>query len=113
MLKVTRSRRVAGLKPSDYDHEIVTEDHEVFTPSETSRDVSRVSTTAGLLQHQGRGNQESSGRRTDDDADNDDDIQIAVQGKELTWLYPGLKHTQSDLLYQKRHHTTSTEKPLA
>lgn len=54
MLKVTRSRRVAGLKPTDYDHEIDLIDHDAartppipMTPEAT--EMVRSSTTSRLL----------------------------------------------------------------
>lgn len=76
MLKVTRSRRVAGLKPSDYDHEIATVDHEGLSPSpspdpESTANFSRVSTTARLLRDDEGEQGESSTA-----APRDDNVQI-------------------------------------
>jgi hypothetical protein len=54
MLRVTSSRRAAGLKPSDYDHEIVTLDNEASRPKPPTAspgDASRVSTRSQLIPH--------------------------------------------------------------
>jgi len=52
MLKVRSSRRVAGLKPTDYDHEIYLVDHDGAAArrrDERAHDMSRVSTESRLL----------------------------------------------------------------
>lgn len=51
MLRVRSSRRAAGLKPTDYDHEIVLLDHdgEPIRRRPQGEDMSRVSTESQLL----------------------------------------------------------------
>ena len=54
MLKVSSSRRAAGLRPTDYDHEISLVDHDAArTPPETITpepvNITRSSTTSRLL----------------------------------------------------------------
>ena len=53
MLRVRTSRRAAGLRPTDYDHEIVLVDHDGSSRSRTQEaqevDIARVSTESRLL----------------------------------------------------------------
>lgn len=52
MLKVRSSRRAAGLKPTDYDHEIILVDHDGAagrSRHQGENDIRRVSTESRLL----------------------------------------------------------------
>ncbi|KAF4591726.1 meiotically up-regulated 65 protein [Ophiocordyceps camponoti-floridani] len=49
MLKVRSSRRAAGLKPSDYDHEIDLENHDESRPQSSVPTTHRPSTTSPLI----------------------------------------------------------------
>ncbi|PHH75014.1 hypothetical protein CDD80_2709 [Ophiocordyceps camponoti-rufipedis] len=49
MLRVRSSRRAAGLKPSDYDHEIDLENHDESRPQSSVPTTHRPSTTSPLL----------------------------------------------------------------
>lgn len=92
MLKVHSSRRVAGLKPTDYDHEIslVNQDEDydgaarsgIETPPEV--DMERINTESQLLANAQQPGRQASPRREnghngDDDDENNDDTR--VQGR--------------------------------
>ncbi|PFH56886.1 hypothetical protein XA68_15825 [Ophiocordyceps unilateralis] len=49
MLRVRSSRRAAGLKPSDYDHEIDLENHDESRPQSSAPTTHRPSTTTPLI----------------------------------------------------------------
>lgn len=86
MLRVTSSRRAAGLKPTDYDHEISLEDHDaVRTPPEPQTpeacDMTRSSTRSRLLSPNGDDQRRTPSPAPREDEEQTQDGQETLNGR--------------------------------
>ncbi|CAM1500789.1 Fc.00g099510.m01.CDS01 [Cosmosporella sp. VM-42] len=87
MLRVTSSRRAAGLKPTDYDHEISLVDHDAArTPPEAMTpepvDITRSSTMSRLLPPNREDQQRTSSPRLEDGQTEDEQDAPSEQDRE-------------------------------